>query len=88
MKEQETQCLDDQLIAAYLDRNLDETAISTIEKHLATCEPCHALVAELVQHNDQSWPRMASLPADAQMTSINRKLQKGTNVGRYVVLSY
>ena len=88
MKENETQCLDDQLIADYLKRNLDEAALSAIEKHIAVCESCRVLIAELAHHSDLSWSCKVSPPADTQMTSIDRKLQSGTNVGRYVVLNY
>jgi hypothetical protein len=53
-------CPSDEMIASYLDAAVDSSSRSRLESHLADCEYCRALVAELakVQPDDE----MPSLP--------------------------
>jgi hypothetical protein len=45
-------CLDDQTIAAYADGKIDPARRMQVEAHLATCEDCYELLAEVLRHEE------------------------------------
>ncbi|HEU0029817.1 MAG TPA: protein kinase [Kofleriaceae bacterium] len=83
--------LDDNAAAEFVSGTLAPTAVTKIEKHLATCRDCRALVAALaadaandsnaatVPHEKESPSQVAARPT--------RTLTVGDRVGRYLVLT-
>src|SRR5689334_7625537 len=57
------QCLDDELIAAYLDGQLGPADQAQVHKHLASCEYCRRLVAESVRTLEDLDAMEAETPA-------------------------
>ena len=49
------ECPDLRLIAAYVDARLSESERATLHRHLAACDSCTELVAEIVAANDAAF---------------------------------
>jgi hypothetical protein len=49
-------CPQDDAIAAYVDGNVDATARSRVESHLADCSHCRGLVADVVRTKERELP--------------------------------
>jgi CHAT domain-containing protein len=55
-------CLDDEQLAAYVDRRVDATTRRTLEAHLAECSRCRDLLAETVAVLETDDQRARTLP--------------------------
>lgn len=63
-------CPDETALAAYVDRQLDATAINALEKHLAGCSSCLTQVSFLVKTEDNE----GLTPVPASVLAKTRKL--------------
>lgn len=63
-------CPDETTLAAYVDRQLDATAINTLERHLAGCSSCLTQVSFLVKTEDNE----GLTPVPASVLARTRKL--------------
>ena len=71
-------CPKDEVIAAYVDGNVDATARSRVESHLADCAHCRGLVADVVKMNESDLPAIPlqlKQKAVALATPRSRRLQ-------------
>jgi len=71
------ECLDDNVLTAYLEHLLEPDARRAVEAHLDTCESCLAITCEVVR----SAVAPVGTPAEA---SIDRP-ERGTTIGRYAI---
>src|SRR2546430_11840130 len=68
-------CPSDEMIASYLDAVLDSPSRSRLESHLADCEYCRTLVAELAKvQRDREMPSLP--PGLMQRRSEERRVGK------------
>ena len=71
-------CPSDEMIASYLDGTVDSPSRSRLESHLADCEYCRALVAELAKvPRDREMP---SLPAGLMQRAVALVPPKSTRM--------
>ena len=71
-------CPSDEMIASYLDAVLDSPSRSRLESHLADCEYCRTLVAELAKvHRDREMP---SLPPGLMQRAVALVPAKSTRM--------
>jgi serine/threonine protein kinase len=86
-----SECLDDNDASEFVSGSLAGTAANRVERHLAACRDCRALVAALAadagtDSNLETVPHEKLSPS--QVTELpRRKLTVGDRVGRYLVLS-
>src|SRR5512142_1410717 len=85
------ECLDDNAVAEFVSGALAAQAITKIEKHLAGCRDCRALVAALAHPGDvdsQAQTRQRERVSESQAGKLpQKKLSVGDRVGKYLVLS-
>jgi len=85
-------CLSDDAIFAYLSGTAAQDAIVEIERHLASCETCCALLAETAKlmeaSADVTFTGAASGPEPVAMSTDPEKrvLSRGMKLGRYEIL--
>jgi tetratricopeptide (TPR) repeat protein len=69
-------CLDENTVVAFLERQLSEAQTLSIEHHIDGCPTCRVLLAAMAKLVDPTAPAPLRLPV----------LETGTPVGRYLVL--
>jgi len=83
------ECLDDNAASEFVSGTLAATALTQVEKHLAGCRDCRALVAALAGDEADSnalTHKHEKVPEDSQVVK-RPVLSVGDRVGRYLVLS-
>ncbi|MBA3539070.1 MAG: serine/threonine protein kinase [Deltaproteobacteria bacterium] len=80
-------CIDDNVAAEFVSGGLAKTAVTKVEKHLASCRDCRDLVAALAGGEEDS--QAATKPHDKISGSglLMRTWTVGDRVGRYLVLA-
>lgn len=86
-----TSCLDEATGARLIAGELSTAEADLAHRHIATCRDCEQFVAELVRASDDvpqhgSPPTPIIGPRPRRIPAGERTLEKGTIVGRYVVL--
>ena len=86
------ECLDDNAASEFVSGALAATAITQVEKHLASCRDCRALVAALAGGDDldsnAATHKHEKITHDEGSQVTKRPvLSVGDRVGRYLVLS-
>jgi predicted Ser/Thr protein kinase len=87
---EQVECLDDNLASEFVSGSMPVTTQTKVEKHLAGCRDCRALVAALAGTGDDS--DVATHPRDREALTESQAgklpaLSIGDRVGRYLVLS-
>ena len=70
-----TDCPDDEILAAFAERELDDDARAAVEAHVLGCRGCHETLVEF-----------ASAFVDMDDDPPEPRRERGTNIGRYLVL--
>jgi serine/threonine protein kinase len=83
-------CLDDNAASEFVSGSLNGQASTKVEKHLAGCRDCRALVAALAGGGDvdsHAETRQRERVSESQAGKLPKKYSIGDRVGRYLVLS-